>query len=608
MRILHRRRTAFVLMVLWAMLSTLLVWAWERGRPVALPPAQSLTHQNALLPCVSYAPFRQPGQSPFDPTLIVSPAAIETDLRLLRSVTNCVRTYGLDHGLEAVPEVARKLGMRVVLGAWIGRDPLENASQMQRALALCQSHADVIAMLVVGNEVLLRRELTAEALASLLKQAQQATTVPIAYADVWEFWQRHAAVLLDHVDVVAAHILPYWEDEPVAVRDAARHVLTIAELLRTEFAPKPIFVAETGWPAVGRQRGPSVPGAVEQTRFLRELITLEAKHPLLAKQPSQATQNLHLHLPFNVIEAFDQPWKRDLEGAMGGFWGLYTADGQQRLTLHGPVVADPSWRRVPAGAAVGGLLGMGTALWAAALARRRSNPTASRTTINPQVFALSGALIGATLPLQLQGLLDWNRNAVEWGSSSVATALMLVCSLTAAWRLARSLHISEALKQQHRAATQHGIHAAWLPRAPNAEKALTQRATLRWEASSQAALLFLVACGALGLIFDARYRPLTAPLLMVPAALGLLLHTVGERWTVQAREERVLAGVLLVAAPLMLLQEGLINGQAWGMATLWVALAWPLLRTHHTSADADRGDLTNTKAAINTAGALRPAE
>jgi exo-beta-1,3-glucanase (GH17 family) len=597
-----------VLLALWAMLGALLVWAWHRGQPTPLPAAQSAattTHQQALLPCVSYAPFRQPGQSPFDPTLVVSPAAIETDLRLLRSVTNCVRTYGLDHGLHAVPEVARKLGMRVVLGAWIGRDPLENASQMQRALALCQSHADVIAMLVVGNEVLLRREQTAEALADLLKQAQQATSIPIAYADVWEFWQRHAAVLLDHVDVVAAHILPYWEDEPVAVRDAAQHVLTIAATLRNEFAPKPIFVAETGWPAVGRQRGPSVPGAIEQTRFLRELITLEAQHPLLAKQSSQATQSL----PFNVIEAFDQPWKRDLEGAMGGFWGMYTADGQQRLTLSGPVVADPSWWRVPMGALVGGMLGLGAALWAIARARRRDAPT-----MHVQALAVTGALIGATLPLHVQGMLDWNRNAVEWGSSGVMTLLMLVCSLAAGWRLAGSLRKGQALTQ-HETVTLGGVHAAWQTQGPNAKKAWAEHAPPRWVMASHAALLFLVACGALGLIFDARYRPLTAPLLIVPAALGLLLHTVGERWAVQAREERALAGILLVAAPVVLLQEGLVNGQAWGMAVQWVALAWPVLRTHHASADASsanvavgRGVRTNTKAANNTAGALKPAE
>ena len=69
---------------------------------------------------MSYAPFRRPNHSPFDPTLHLEPAEIEADLRLLREMTSCVRTYGVDHGLDAVPAIARALGMRVLLGAWIG--------------------------------------------------------------------------------------------------------------------------------------------------------------------------------------------------------------------------------------------------------------------------------------------------------------------------------------------------------------------------------------------------------------------------------------------------------------------------------------------------------
>ncbi|MFM2446960.1 MAG: hypothetical protein RI936_1407, partial [Pseudomonadota bacterium] len=114
-------RRGAALFLLAALVAALAAWAWQLARPLPLPEVAA-----ARLPCVSYAPFRREGHTPFDPALVVPPEQIEADLRALATVTHCVRTYGLDHGIDAVPEIARKLGLRVVLGAWIGRDALAN--------------------------------------------------------------------------------------------------------------------------------------------------------------------------------------------------------------------------------------------------------------------------------------------------------------------------------------------------------------------------------------------------------------------------------------------------------------------------------------------------
>jgi len=256
-------------------------------RPVPLPEVA-----NARLPCVSYAPFRRAGTTPYDPGLHLPPAAIEADLRLLATVTSCIRTYGLDHGVDAVPEIARRLGLRVILGAWIGHDPEANRRQLQKALVLTQTHRDVIDLLIVGNEVLLRGELEPAALAELLASARRASAVPVSYADVWAFWERHGEALAPHVDVISIHILPYWEDEPVAIDAAVDYVYRTTEDMKRRFGGQPVFIAETGWPAAGRQRGPARPGRLEQARFVRELLGRHAVEPL----------------HFNVIEGFDQPW------------------------------------------------------------------------------------------------------------------------------------------------------------------------------------------------------------------------------------------------------------------------------------------------------------
>ncbi len=409
-------RRALVLGGLALGLLILLLWSFNQGRPVALPEAAELR-----LPCVSYAPFRRPGHSPFDPALNVEPAMIEADLRLLSQVTGCIRTYGLDHGLDAVPAIARKLGLRVVLGAWIDGNAVTNQAQLDKALGLSRDYADVIDLLVVGNEVLLRGELPPAELANLLARARRESAVPVAYADVWEFWLRHADVLRPHVDVVAAHVLPYWEDEPVAIEQAVLHVAAVNAKIRAFFAPLPVFIAETGWPAAGRQRGAAVPGQLEQARFIRELL---------------ARQDGALH--YNLIEGFDQPWKRQLEGAMGGYWGLFAADGTQRVSLNGPVVADPVWWRLPLGALIGGAAGL---LWGMGGGMLRRPKSAS--TRKPHGRAAIAALIlaGAGLVplgiLQGQMLLQWSRNPLDWTFGAGVALSAGLCAVLAAGRLAR---------------------------------------------------------------------------------------------------------------------------------------------------------------------------
>lgn len=560
-------RRAAALLMLAAALAALLAWALDRGRPVPLPEVGQVR-----LPCISYAPFRRPGEAPDDPDLVIAPDRIEADLRRLATLTGCVRTYGLDHGLDAVPEIARRLGLKVLLGAWIDRDPEASAAQLERALALTRSHSDVIDLLIVGNEVLLRRELAPEALAGLLAGARRASEVPVAYADVWEFWLRHGAVLRGQVDVVAAHILPYWEDQPVALDQAVDHVAAIARRLDEAFAPLPVYVAETGWPAAGRQRGPAVPGRLEQARFVRGLLAQQASEPL----------------PFNLIEGFDQPWKRRIEGAMGGAWGLFDQEGQTRIPLTGPVVPDPQAWQIPLAAALGGLAGLGWAAWRI----RGLWPTAA--------LVLCGAGITALIPLQWRQLLVWSRDPLEWGLGSLALLLALLCALAATQRLARALAAAPAQGLAQRP----GLVSAFRGCLPIGQ---------RLAALLLLGLLFALAVDALGLVLDGRYRPLPWPTLAAPALPLMALALLGERLAAGAREERLLAAVCAACAPIILALEGLANTQALLYAALLLGLSVAILLPHRSTGtcwqapDSPPGR-TSTRAAMSTAGAAQPTE
>ena len=300
-----------------------LAWWHARGQPVALTDAGI-----DRLPCVSYAPYRFPGQTPFTKGLVVSPAQIDADLALLAQRTRCVRIYSVDQGLDAVPALARKHGLRVLLGLWIGRDRTENERELARGLEVIRRDADAIDAVVVGNEVLLRRELPATALADYIRRVRAATTLPITYADVWEFWLQHPA-LADAVSIVTVHLLPYWEDEPMPIQRAVDHVASIRSRVRAAFPGRDVFIGEAGWPSRGRRREGAVPSRVNQARFVRELANAAAAHGLR----------------YNVIEGFDQPWKRRLEGTVGGFWGVLDADGREKFPLRGAVAEDPDWRR-----------------------------------------------------------------------------------------------------------------------------------------------------------------------------------------------------------------------------------------------------------------------
>lgn len=294
-----------LLVVHLALLAGLVTWVVSQSRPVVLAP---LDIKGGKLKCLSYAPFHRPGQTPFDQDLRIPLAQIEDDLAALSKTTECVRLYSVDMGLDQVPAVARKLGLKVLLGAWIGSDREAGALELDRAVKLADANADVVRALIVGNEVLLRRERSEEQMRALLREVKSRTTVPVTYADVWEFWTRHDS-LAKEVDFVTVHILPFWEDEPVDIDHAQEHVATIRARVEQHFAGKQILIGETGWPSQGRQRACSRPSRVNQARYVREFVRQADEHGW----------------DYNLIEAIDQPWKRGLEGTVGGYWGVLDA-------------------------------------------------------------------------------------------------------------------------------------------------------------------------------------------------------------------------------------------------------------------------------------------
>ena len=483
------------------------------------------------LPCVSYAPFRRPGSTPLALTGAVSAAQIEEDLAVLKPLTNCVRTYGVTQGLEAVPAVARKLGMRVRQGVWLGRDDAANRAEIDRAIALALEFRDVIDVLVVGNEVLLRRDLSVEQLTGYLRQVKSRTDIKITYADVWEFWQRHAQ-LQSEVDWVTVHILPYWEDVPVAAHVAADHVFKIAHDMQTLFAGKPIWVGETGWPAAGRQRAGAKPGVFEQTLLVRQLASRAAAEGV----------------SLNIIEAFDQPWKRALEGAMGGAWGLFGADGARRVNLSGDVIPGSGGRSVFVAAGMGFFLAVLTLL----IGVLKGRETSARVFLKPAnvTLCIGAALTGMAVASHVAFIVLWSRTSRESTNAYVIAVVVLAATIVMLCVLASDPP-------------------------PSIQRARVSARTFAW---AHMTVLFVAASWALILVADPRYRGFPIALFALPAALSacfVLLRARADARRYLRHESLFLSGALLLVTAVMLIQEGVANTEALALAGCWVLLAAP---------------------------------
>lgn len=554
----HRARLAGFAIA--AAIAIVLALAIADARPVGLPSPGADT-----VPCLSYAPFRRPGATPLGVGTRVTPAQIAADLAVLRTRTGCVRTYGVSHGLDAVPAAARTLGMRVRLGAWIGRDAAQNAAELALAVRLARAHPDVVEMLIVGNEVLLRGDADAGTLAALLDHARREAGVPVAYADVWEFWLRHAQVLRAHVDVAAVHVLPYWEDEPVEIGLAVEHVLRTFARTRDALAPTPVWLGETGWPSAGRQRERARPGLVAQARFVRELSAAAAG------------------LPFNLIEGFDQPWKRALEGAMGGAWGVFGADAKPKFPWRGPV------REAPAmlAATVTGLL---AGLLAGALASLFGGPLAgARGAPGRGTMVLSGGLVGALAPAQLAWIATWCRTPWEIGLAASVAVGGGAHALIAASRHG-ALRATDPLSHDP---LSHGppSHGSLSPGSP-------------WRGHAERIAAALVVGAALAhagaLLWSPRYLGFASVLFAAPAAALLALAIAGTcrprsiagacppRPAGDSTAQRGIllgaAGIALaMAAILVAIREGPHNGQALAWAAIVATLGLGFAATHARS-------------------------
>ena len=511
------------------------VW-WWLATPITL--ARAPIDPSSKLQCVSYAPFRG-DQTPLDPSTHIEAEQLEQDLRQLKEITDCVRTYSIENGLDQVPAVATKIGgLKVIQGIWLGSNRSKNFAQVATAVRLSKEFPDTITSLVVGNEVLLRGEMTTADLVAIIRSVKGQVAVPVTYADVWEYWLKNREVY-DAVDFVTIHILPYWEDFPVRAKFAAGHVEQIHQRMAVAFPGTEILIGETGWPSEGRMRDGALPSRTNQARVVSEILSL-------AK-----AQGFRV----NLIEAYDQPWKRRLEGTVGGYWGFIDSVRRQLKYPPGEAISNfPYWKWY-----MGAGMGVSVLVFAVAGLTLRRRPW------TPRFSAWLGVGISATTAGILFGIgvdkmyyesYGWG-GWLQWGALLAAGVLSpIVCS--------------QAL------VSGRGL--------PTFLDILGPREERKWSKLTAALGLTLAVTAviatetALGFVFDPRYRDFPFASLTMAVVPFALLMVNRPQTGARPVTESIFAGVLTLSAAYVLINEGRDNWQSLWTCAMYLLFALTLWR------------------------------
>ena len=224
------------------------------------PEIKKLMNNNDLhkvFPGMDYTPFN--AQYPDCLTNPPSQDNVTMDIAVLSQLTNVVRLYGTDcNQTQMVLKAIDKLSlpdMKVWLGVWLDN----NSTSSNRGLdamyqILSQYGAEPFAGVIIGNEVLYRKDLTITELNDLLAGVRtnftnQKIDLKIATSDLGDSWTQE---LTENVDFVMSNIHPFFAG--VTVEQAAGWTWNFwqqFDTVLTKGTTKQNVISETGWPSGG---------------------------------------------------------------------------------------------------------------------------------------------------------------------------------------------------------------------------------------------------------------------------------------------------------------------------------------------------------------------
>jgi glucan 1,3-beta-glucosidase len=240
------------------------------------------------------------GQEPGDH---ITREQVERRIEILKPYSKWIRSFSCIEGNEFVPQIARKLGLKTLVGAWLSDDLDKNELEIEALIDLAKKgFVDIAA---VGNEVLYRNDLSMEQLLGYIKRVKKALpNIPVGYVDAYYEFVLHPE-LVQHSDVILANCYPFWEGTSLEhslghMNDMFHKVLNVCE-------GKRVIITETGWPSQGESLRDSHPSSVNAMKYF--VNTQQWSH----------TNDIDVF----YFSSFDESWKKGAEGEVGAYWGLW---------------------------------------------------------------------------------------------------------------------------------------------------------------------------------------------------------------------------------------------------------------------------------------------
>ncbi|MGB5256827.1 MAG: glycosyl hydrolase family 17 protein [Woeseiaceae bacterium] len=253
---------------------------------------------------ISFSPYIE-GQGPGTQ---LGEAQIRERMGVILPYVRWVRSFSCTEGNELIPAIATEHGLKTMVGVWLDDDKEHNEKELANAIEVAKAgHANILA---VGNEVLLRGDLTEDELIDYINRAKQAVPdVEVGYVDAYFEFNDHPRVT-EACDVILANCYPFWEGCP------ADHALLYMKDMyrRAQHAAngKKVIISETGWPNVGTPEGGAVPSFENAIKYFINTYQWAEE------------ENVEIF----YFSSFDETWKVDAEGDVGAYWGIWDKDGK----------------------------------------------------------------------------------------------------------------------------------------------------------------------------------------------------------------------------------------------------------------------------------------
>lgn len=250
--------------------------------------------------------------SPYDenqkPGNILTEYQISRRMEILKPYTGWIRSFSCTEGNELIPEVAKKMGLKTLVGAWLSKDEEKNREEIEGLIRLVGK--GVVDIAAVGNEVLYRNELTEEQLIGYLEAVKREIPgIPVGYVDAYyEFVERPE--LTKACDLILCNCYPFWEGTDF--QQSLPHMQMMYQMARKAGPGKRVIITETGWPGRGESLGKAEPSLVNAMNYFinTQLWAMDAGIEVF------------------YFSSFDESWKKTAEGEVGAYWGIWDSKGK----------------------------------------------------------------------------------------------------------------------------------------------------------------------------------------------------------------------------------------------------------------------------------------